>query len=131
LCRSAAAGAPVWLLVSGPDARPLINGEPSRLGVVALSNRDELRWAPGAPPVYFSTETPATVAAVPASAARGACPRCRRPILADTLGVRCPDCGVWHHATEELPCWTYSDRCAVCERSTALGRLAWSPEALR
>jgi hypothetical protein len=59
------------------------------------------------------------------------CPRCRQRIEKETLAVRCPQCGLWHHQSEELPCWTYSSTCAMCPQPSALDAgYQWTPTEL-
>ena len=44
--------------------------------------------------------------------------------------VRCPQCGIWYHQHDQLPCWTYAPACGFCPQSTALDAgFAWTPEA--
>jgi len=45
--------------------------------------------------------------------------------------VRCPQCGVWHHQSDELPCWVYSSSCSLCDHPTALDAgYRWIPGEL-
>jgi hypothetical protein len=105
---------------------------------VILSDRDELRWpvahdASGAAPhpLFFSTERLAAVAPYPAGDRRGSCPRCKQLLTVGDAAVRCPSCGLWHHATDELPCWTYGEHCAACQQVTSLDAgFQWTPEEL-
>jgi len=130
--------ADVWTLLAGAAARPLVNGLPAPHGIVVLSDRDEIRWpvrpgmdVPLATPLYFSTERLAAVVPYPAEGRRGSCPRCKQPLTAGEDAVRCPGCGLWHHATAVLPCWTHVGCCAVCEQPTALDAgFRWTPEEL-
>jgi hypothetical protein len=128
------AGSPdaTWLLLTPPTAPVAVNGHPSHAGLVALRDRDEIRLADGTR-LFFSTQEIATVEPFTATSTNLRCPRCRRPFVATDLIVRCPGpgCGVIHHQTDDLPCWTYTDRCAVCPRSTALdAEQRWTPEGL-
>ena len=118
-----------WVLVAG-DARVSVNGSPARIGMVALADRDAIRLADGRL-LFFSTETLARVEPFPATGPRGFCPRCRQAIASGTASVRCPACGIWHHASDEFPCWTYDPRCAACPQLTALDAgFRWTPEDL-
>jgi len=127
-----------WALLAHPSAHLLVNGLHSPLGIVILSDRDEIRWAatddPSIPPaaaLFFSTERLAAVAPYPVDGRRGSCPRCKQPLAAGEAAVRCPACGLWHHATETLPCWTYGEHCAACQQPTSLDAgFRWTPEDL-
>jgi hypothetical protein len=124
------ASGPRWALLARPEAHALVNGAPAHLGVVMLSDRDEIR-AGSASPLFFSTEAPATVSSFPESGPRGFCPRCKQALQAGAPAVRCPDCGLWHHESEDLNCWTYAPQCAGCPHDTALdGGFRWTPEDL-
>jgi hypothetical protein len=119
-----------WTLIVGRGAHVLINGSPASLGLVALADRDEIRLATGRP-LFFSTETLARVNPFPTSGTRGFCPRCKQLIDSGTPAVRCPSCGLWHHASDDLPCWTYGPQCAACSQETALDAgFGWTPEEL-
>lgn len=119
-----------WMLFAASGARVLVNGLPVTIGIVVLSDRDEIRVS-SEPPLYFSTETLAEVAPFPESGPRGFCPRCRQPIAPGSHAVRCPGCGLYHHASEDLSCWTYSAQCAGCSHDTALDAgFRWTPEDL-
>ena len=128
----------MWAFLTAPDARVLINGLPVPLGIAILADRDEIRFAATdeAPrgllsPIYFSTERLAAVAAYPADGRRGSCPRCKQALTAGESAVCCPGCGLWHHATEALPCWSYGEHCAACPQATALDAgFQWTPEDL-
>ena len=138
LRRVSAANDETWALLAGPSARPLVNGLPTPHGIVILSDRDEIRRpspsdpsGPSADPIFFSTERLATVTPYPAGSRRGSCPRCKQPLTAGDTAVRCPGCGLWHHATDALPCWTYGERCAACQQLTSLDAgFQWTPEDL-
>ena len=123
-------GGTVWMLVVGRSGRVLVNGFPASLGLVALADRDELKLATG-DSFFFSTEALAHVAPFPASGAGGFCPRCKQHIDPGTPAVRCPGCGLWHHASGDLPCWTYAAQCSACPHETALDAgFRWTPEEL-
>ena len=117
-----------WVLMTGADGpRTHVNGAPLELGVRVLRDRDCLRV--GDVRMFFSTETAARLEAYPEGAPEVACARCRRAIRPGDAAVRCPGCGLWHHESEESPCWTYDVRCAGCEQPTALGSgWRWTPE---
>ncbi len=119
-----------WMLLAAPAARVLVNGLPLAIGAVVLSDRDEIRLPSGSP-LYFSTETLAVVAPFPESGPRGFCPRCKQSIAPGSPAVRCPSCGLYHHSSEDLACWTYGPQCAGCSHDTALDAgFRWTPEDL-
>ena len=126
-----------WALLASPFARPLVNGLPIHHGIVVLSDRDEIRHAPDdgvdevVGPVYFSTERLAVVVPYSFAGGHGLCPRCKQPIAPGDDAVRCPGCGVWHHSTAALPCWTYGNQCAACDHPTSIeAGFRWTPEVL-
>ena len=117
-----------WALLT--DAATVrLNGLPVPLGLAVLDDRDEIRVADRG--TWFSTEVLPAVEPFPASTIRGYCPRCKQAIEAAALAVKCPACGLWHHASEDLPCWTYAPACAACPQPTALDAgFRWTPEDL-
>jgi len=118
-----------WVLIVKPGASVHVNGLPVLAGIRVASHRDEIRVEHQAP-LYFSTETPATVEAFPGGPRPVHCPRCKLAIGAGAPAVRCPNCGVWHHQLEDRPCYTYAGGCAACGAPTALdGGYQWVPEA--
>ena len=62
------------------------------------------------------------------------CARCKLTISEGDDAVCCPQCGVWHHEikAEERNCWSYSDRCTLCNQLTDLdsAEFHWTPEGL-
>ena len=119
-----------WVLIAGVGAEVSVNGMPLATGIRVLSDRDEIRVS-SADSYYFSTESLASVEAFPASEHTLFCPRCKQEIDKGAAAVKCPACGVWHHQTEELNCWTYSDACALCAHPTEMnGCFRWTPEEL-
>jgi hypothetical protein len=118
-----------WVLLTAPAAGVLVNGLGAALGIIVLIDRDEIR-VPSESPLYFSTERLAVAVPYPA-ALQGVCPRCRTSLEAGTIAVLCPACGLWHHASDDLPCWTYADTCAACTHPTALDTgFCWTPGEL-
>ena len=119
-----------WILITGPETTVRVNGVAAALGIVALADRDEIRASDGSV-FFFSSETLARVEPLPSSVARGFCPRCKQHIPAGEAAVRCPACGLWHHQSEAMPCWTYGPHCAACSQETALDTgFRWTPEEL-
>lgn len=116
-----------WVLVGPPAVR--VNGNPLDVGIRVLRDRDEL--LAGGVRTFFSTEALAAVVPFPQSEMPTFCARCKLAIASGAPAVRCPQCGVWHHQSEELPCWTYAPRCALCDQPTALDAgFRWVPEEL-
>jgi hypothetical protein len=119
-----------WVLVAGSGTGVSVNGMPLVTGIRVVGDRDEIR-VPGSGSFYFSTETLARVEEFVAAEQTLFCPRCKQAIEAGAAAVKCPGCGVWHHQTEDLNCWTYSDICALCTNKTDLnGSFRWTPEEL-
>ncbi|HLG05507.1 MAG TPA: hypothetical protein VI383_05090 [Gemmatimonadales bacterium] len=130
LVKSAPSGRPEWHLLARDDSGITVNGLPLFSGVRTLLDRDEI-GVPGLGPLFFSTERLARVEPLPAAGPEIHCPRCRQPVAPGTPAVRCPSCEVWHHSSEELPCWTYAETCALCRQSTAFDTgYQWTPEDL-
>ena len=122
--------ATAWVLLAACGAALWANGLPVLTGIRVLRDRDELRVG-GSEPVYFSTETLARRESLEDAGRELFCPRCKQEIGPGTEAVRCPGCGVWHHAAEELPCWGYAATCALCPQPTGLDAgYRWTPEAL-
>ena len=119
-----------WALLCAPQSDVRLNGLPVPLGLAVLADRDELR-IPGHLVRFFSTESLAHVEACPDTTADSFCPRCKQAIEHGSAAVRCPGCGLWHHASDDLPCWSYAPTCAGCSQDTALNAgFRWTPEEL-
>ena len=117
----------VWVVIGSPTVHA--NGVPLDAGIRVLRDRDELRV--DGHRTFFSTETLATVASFPGGDRAVFCPRCKLQIAPESAAVRCPRCGVWHHQSEELPCWTYAERCTLCDQASRLDAgFGWTPEDL-
>jgi len=124
-----AATTDAWVLLVAPGAAVSVNGRQVLAGVAVIRHMDEIQLAECSP-MYFVSESPTRVEAFEG---RGAlpCARCQQPIESGQLSAKCPRCGLFHHQSEALPCWTYAERCSGCDHSTALdGALAWTPESL-
>jgi hypothetical protein len=118
-----------WTLLSGHDAPVRVNGERVVSGLRSLRDRDEIRI--GSSRMFFSLETLACVDDFPGADSPLFCPRCRQQIQEGNEAVRCPRCGVWHHQSSELPCWTYSATCALCDQPSSFDAgFHWTPEEL-
>ncbi len=122
-----------WVLLIGPThAAMLINGQRVPIGARVLSNRDAIAVGHGRT-AFFSSEQRAQIEAFPDGDARAFCIRCKLPLERGTPAVRCPspECGFWHHQSDELPCWLYTAQCAACGYPTPLDSgLQWSPAEL-
>ena len=56
------------------------------------------------------------------------CPRCKQTIEPGSAMVRCPGCSVIHHETEELNCWSFAPKCAMCDNPTGIDEgFQWVP----
>lgn len=127
--RRTAHGREEWHLVAEPGACVAVNGLPVATGLRTLADRDELR-VPGLGRLYFSSERLARVEPLPETGREVSCPRCRQRIAPLAPAVRCPGCDLWHHQSDDLPCWTYAVTCALCQQSTeASAGFRWTPEA--
>jgi len=127
LCKTDTAGSQ-WAIISRPSAC-CINGEPLATGIRCLAHRDEIVLSQCPLRLLFSNEHVATVTTHRAESIK--CPRCTKPILDGSPVVVCPNCGIAHHQdpTESRACWTYSEKCTVCQHSTALDAgYTWPPE---
>jgi hypothetical protein len=119
-----------WLLMAGRGTHARVNGTPLFAGVRHLRDRDEIRVQ--GERLFFSAETLAHVVPFPGTDEQGVCPRCQQPIAEGDPAVCCPHCQVWHHQTDELPCWTYAPECAGhCGQPTDLeAGFQWVPDGL-
>jgi hypothetical protein len=114
-----------WVLI-GPRA-VRVNGASLDAGIRVLRDRDEI--VAGAGRIFFSSESLAAIVAFPAGAPPTFCARCKLAIAPGSPAVRCPQCVLWHHQSDELPCWTYAERCTMCDQPTALDAgFRWTPE---
>ena len=127
--RAGAEDSPVWVLLAAAEGDLRINGFAPVAGVRVLQDHDEIRANPSNT-LFFSTETLARVAEFPGAERAIFCGRCRQPMQNAEMAVRCPQCGIWYHQTESLPCWTYAPTCAFDPQPTSLDAgYAWTPEA--
>ena len=122
--------ASAWLLIAAAGHDVRVNGDATLLGVRVLADRDEINVA-GVGEFFFSTESLARVESFAGSTQTIYCPRCRQVIDEGAPTVKCPQCSVWYHQTEELNCWTYAETCALCPQPTDLDAgFRWTPEEL-
>jgi hypothetical protein len=116
-----------WVLLA--SSAIAVNGIPLLTGMRVLRNRDELRAADVH--VFFATERLARVEPFPGTDQAIYCARCKDIIAPQSDAVRCPACHVWHHQSQDMPCWTYSATCALCDQPTDLdAAYRWTPEEL-
>lgn len=116
-----------WHLLATSAARVRINGLPLLAGLRTLRDRDQISIGEGS--AYFSIEERAHCVAFPGADRKLFCARCRQELLQGVTAVRCPQCNVWHHQTDELPCWTYAAHCGLCAQPTDLeAGYRWRPE---
>jgi hypothetical protein len=119
-----------WVLLAPHSTGITVDGIPLAAGIRALTDRAEVRVR-GAATFFFSAERLARIEPFPALERSATCPRCRQEIATGTPAVRCPGCDLWHHASDDLPCWTYAPTCALCPQSTDPDAgFRWSPEDL-
>ena len=118
----------VWTLLVSRASEATVNGTPLLSGMRVLRDRDEIIVG-GTDRLYFSTERLARVEPFPGADQPIVCPRCKQEIEKGMSSVRCPGCGILHHQTEKLPCWTYNKFCTMCDQTTSLdGGFRWTPE---
>ncbi|HSB08829.1 MAG TPA: hypothetical protein VLM38_04920 [Blastocatellia bacterium] len=128
LVRTHVSGGDSWVLIASAGPKVTVNGIPLATGIRVVSDQDKIR-VPNIDDVYFSSESLARVSGFPGLDQISFCPRCKQEIEKSASAVRCPSCGVWHHQTEELNCWTYADMCALCTQLTDLSNgFRWTPE---
>ena len=121
-----------WVLLS--SSKDLyVNCDPLTLfKICVLKDRDEIRHT-GYWRVYINFEEFAVIEPFPGSQNELFCPRCKQNISAKDPAVRCPNCKTWYHQSiaEELECWTYSEKCSLCDQKTDLnGTFRWTPEGV-
>ncbi len=117
-----------WVLLAGARADVRVNGIRVSAGIISLRDRDEIRVA-GDGPFFYSTERLALTEPFPSSGPAAFCPRCRQQIKPGHSSVRCPGCGVWHHMSEDLPCWQYGPTCVLCDQTSSPDAgYRWTPE---
>jgi len=120
-----------WVLMTPQDVPVIVNGNQVLGGIKVLENRDEIRFGGTNFRFYYSAEQLARIDRFEGGERTMTCPRCSQEILEGNAVVECPLCGVLHHQSEQYPCWTYAEHCALCNQSTALDMgYQWTPEGL-
>jgi len=128
LIRVDAVGLPAWALITANDSGVRVNSRAVIAGLCVLSDRDEIRLGNGVQ-YFYSTESLAEVVAFPGAERAVYCARCRELIEKNAPAVCCPGCAIWYHQSDELPCWTYAEKCNFCSTFTALtSGFTWTPE---
>ncbi|MGH7560440.1 MAG: hypothetical protein ACRENB_05410 [Gemmatimonadales bacterium] len=120
----------LWAMIAGGRDRVWVNGIEPLAGMQVLEDRDEVLIA-GGERIYFAADGLPRIESYSGAPEELLCPRCRQPLEAGAPAVRCPRhrCGLWHHQSAGLPCWTYSPTCAQCSHPTALAAaVRWQPE---
>jgi len=119
-----------WVLQSPIGEEMRVNGFPLVAGIRVLEDLDELRTrATGR--IYFSIERKPRVEPFPGREEVTTCARCKGTIVKGDPSVQCPQCNTWHHEGTEMPCWSYAEKCALCDQLTRLDTdFRWTPENL-
>jgi hypothetical protein len=119
-----------WCLIARLGADIRINGLRPLGGMRLLQDGDEIRIDGRS--LFFGAESLPRVETFAAVDQPKYCPRCRQELAGGCDAVRCPHCGIWHHQSAELPCWSYAETCALCSQPTDLDNasFSWSPEDL-
>ncbi len=119
-----------WMLFASSEAQAVVNGMNLEIAMRALRDQDEIHI--GRTVMFFSTERLPRITPMPRTDKPCTCPRCQAEIEPGTPAVQCPTCGLWHHQSEQSPCWSYGEKCAAfCDQPTALeGSFRWAPECL-
>jgi hypothetical protein len=120
----------MWVLQSPKSEEVRVNGFPLIAGIRVLEDLDEVRiQATGR--IYFSNEETPRVEPFPGREEATPCPRCKGTIAKGDTSVQCPQCKTWHHEGTEMPCWSYAEKCALCDQLTRLDtEFRWTPENL-
>lgn len=119
-----------WVLQSPERGKLRVNGLPLVAGMRVVEDLDEV-WANGTGRIFFSTERTPKVEAFPGKEGDTPCARCKEILAKGEPSVLCPGCNTWYHQTKTLPCWEYSEKCALCDQLTCLDTgLRWTPENL-
>ncbi len=117
-----------WAVLADPGSPVLVNGTPVVGDLKILRDRDQL-LLPTAGRAFFSTERLAEIIPMIETAREIRCPRCKTPVIKGSPAVRCPSCQLWHHQSDDRPCWSYSTVCGGCSQPTALDAgFQWTPD---
>jgi hypothetical protein len=134
LIRHAGENQEEWILLAPSAIKVTVNGALLPHGAHVLRDRDCIFLANGCDRqrCFFSTERLAQIEPFPGTGPEVRCPRCKQPMETGTPSVRCPSCGVYHHQSANLTCWSYGPKCALCDQPTDLnlGRYRWTPDEL-
>ena len=120
-----------YVLICGLDKDVSVNGTKLFTGIKTLNHQDEILLLQTARRFYYSTERLPTSEIFPGEEGRSLiCPRCRQEIKPGDQVVRCPQCGIYHHQYEELPCWNYCEKCSICDQDTRRADYGFHPMQL-
>ena len=126
--RALTATGETWVVIAETGAAVLVNGEPVRIGLRVLTNRDDLRTGDGTRAV-FSDECRATEVPFPSGLAAVRCARCTGDLAPGEPAVQCPGCRCWYHEHGDFVCWSSIPFCQSCGRTTGVvADDAWVPE---
>lgn len=119
-----------WVLLSRARELIQVNGLPLIGGIRVLQDKEEiLTRASGR--IYFSTQRAPRIEPFPGREEATSCPRCKGRIASGEPSVACPSCCTWHHEEPDRPCWTYTEKCALCDQLTRLDTgFSWTPDNL-
>ena len=119
-----------WVLQSPEREKIRVNGYPLVGGIRVLEDLDELRTQTTGR-IYFSLEKTPRVEPFPGRVELTTCARCKGTIAKGDPSVECPQCNTWHHEGTEMPCWSYAEKCALCDQLTRFdAAFRWTPENL-
>ena len=121
-----------WALLCAPHGRTRVNAASLPVGIRVLADRDAITLEDGRT-VFFSCERLAQIVPFPGGNDGTCCIRCKLALEHGEPAVRCPapGCGFWHHQSDDLPCWTYTEGCAGCGHPSAFDAgYQWSPREL-
>ena len=119
-----------WVLQSPETEKVRVNGFPLVGGIRVLEDREEI-FIRATGRIYFSTERAPRVEPFRGREEATPCPRCKGKIAQGESSVQCPQCRTWHHETTDMPCWTYSGKCALCNQATCFDTgFRWTPDRL-
>jgi Pyruvate/2-oxoacid:ferredoxin oxidoreductase delta subunit len=122
-------GTPRAALITTSGAELSLNGFPP-LGVAVLQDRDEITLA--GETFLFAAHSPTEPVSFHSDTLTR-CARCKRPLRAGDMAVRCAACSSWHHEGAlagtpgaERRCFSYDPVCAGCGRQRE--SMLWTPE---
>ena len=118
-----------WTLIWGAGRTVRINGYVIHTGLRTLTHGDEITVSTNEP-VFFSNETVVRVEIFEGSDKEIFCPRCKKTIETGQSIIRCPECGIAYHTSDDpdKDCWHFGPAC-MCGHSTKNdNELLWVPD---